>query len=440
MFAYRSLRRASVTVLLCLLFAHCMAVAQVPQATDAADAPRQGVSGRPGSGPDTLSDAAQIIDEQGLRLRVTPLKGLERPWALAFLPDGAMLVTERPGRLRRVNADFTLDPQPIAGVPDVLASAYKGLMDVVLHPGYADNRWVYLTYSRRLPGETDADWDQLYGPAGTAAVARGRYDGAHGLRDVEDVFVADAATSGTSAVRIAFGADDRLYMSIGAPGYLQAEGGTNRVGSAHEAQDPASHTGKILRLNDDGSVPADNPFVNEPGYRPEIYALGIRNTTGMAVHPGTGALWGVDHGPLGGDEINIVEAGRNYGWPTVSYGRSYSGERTGDGFGPILASPSAPGMEDPWLHFSPSIAPGGLAFYMGERFGDWRGHAFVGGLSGTQLHRVTLTPEGLPLGSQSLLLSLKQRIREVREGPDGLLYLLTDHDHGALLRVEPAGD
>ena len=440
MFVYRNLRRALVTALLYSLFAHSMAVAQVPQATDAAAATRQAVPGRAGSGPDTLADGAQIVDEKGRRLRVTPLKGLERPWALAFLPGGAMLVTERPGRLRRVNADFTLDPQPIAGVPAVLASAYKGLMDVALHPAYADNRWVYLAYTKRLPGESDADWDQLYGPAGTAAVARGRYDGAHGLLDVEDVFIADAATSGASAVRIAFGADNRLYMSIGAPGYLQAEGGTNRVGSAREAQDPASHTGKILRLNDDGSVPADNPFVNEPGYHPEIYALGIRNTTGMAVHPGTGALWSVDHGPLGGDEINIVEAGRNYGWPMVSYGRSYSGARTGDGFGPILASPSAPGMEDPWLHFSPSIAPGGLAFYTGERFGDWQGHAFVGGLSSAQLHRVTLTPEGLPRGSQALLLSLEQRIREVREGPDGLLYLLTDHDHGALLRVEPADD
>ncbi len=451
MFAYRSLRRALVTPLLFSLFSLGMAakpVAQavdpaaepVLQAIDAAAEPPPGVPGRPGSGPDTLPDAAQIIDEKGQRLRVTPLKGLERPWALAFLPDGAMLVTERPGRLRRVNADFTLDPQPVAGVPAVLASAYKGLMDVALHPGYADNRWVYLAYTKRLPGETDADWDQLYGPAGTAAVARGRYDGALGLRDVEDLFIADAATSGASAVRIAFGADDKLYMSIGVPGYLLAEGGTNRVGSAYEAQDPASHGGKILRLNDDGSVPADNPFVNEPGYHPEIYALGIRNTTGMAVHPVTGALWEIEHGPLGGDEINIVEAGRNYGWPMVSYGRSYSGARTGDGFGPILATPSAPGMEDPWLHWSPSIAPGGLAIYTGERFGDWRGHAFTGGLSSTQLHRVTLTPEGLPLGRQALLLSLEQRIREVREGPDGLLYLLTDHDRGALLRVEPAGD
>ncbi|MDH4254040.1 MAG: PQQ-dependent sugar dehydrogenase, partial [Gammaproteobacteria bacterium] len=278
------------------------------------------------------------------------------------------------------------------------------------------------------------------GPAGTAVLARGRYDSEHRLRDVEDLFVADAATSGVSAARIVFGADGKLYMSIGAPSYLLAEGGTNRVGSAHEAQDPSSHAGKILRLNDDGSVPADNPFVKAPGYRPEIYALGLRNPTGIVVHPGTAALWEVEHGPLGGDEINIIEAGRNYGWPLVSYGRAYSGDRTGAGSGPVLASPSAPGMADPWLHWSPNIAPGGLAIYTGERFAAWRGHAFIGGLASTQLHRVALTPTGLPLQHQSLLRSLALRIREVREGPDGLLYLLTDHDRGALLRIAPVED
>jgi glucose/arabinose dehydrogenase len=437
MSAYRSPRRALETAILWVLFTHSIAAAPVPLAIDAAATPRHAAEGRGASGPDILPDTAQIIDEKGQRLRVTPLYGLERPWALAFLPDGAMLVTERPGRLRLVNADFTLDPQPVAGVPAVLASAYKGLMDVVLHPGYADNRWVYFTYTKRLPGETDANWDQLTGPAGTAVLARGRYDGAHMLRDVEDLFIADAATSGASAARIVFGADNKLYMSIGAPGYLLAEGGTNRVGSAHEAQDPASHAGKILRLNDDGSVPSDNPFINAPGYHPEIYALGVRNPTGIVVHPGTGALWEVEHGPRGGDEINIIEAGRNYGWPLVSYGRAYSGERTGAGSGPVLASPSAPGMEDPWLHWSPSVAPGGLTIYNDDRFRNWRGHAFIGGLGSMQLHRVALTREGLPFGRQSLLLSLEQRIREVREGPDGLLYLLTDHDRGALLRVEP---
>lgn len=421
--------------LLCLVL--CALAPIGVAAEDDQDMPRHGAVGRQGSGPDTLDDGPQIVDESGVSLRVTPLKGLDRPWALAFLPDGAMLVTERPGRLRRVNKDFTLDPEPISGIPEVLPSAYKGLMDVALHPAYEQNGWVYFTYTKMLPGETFERWDQLDGPAGTAALARGRYDGAHRLSDVEDLLVTQAATSGVSAARIVFGPDGKLFMSIGAPSYLKSEGGTNRVGGVHDAQDPASHAGKILRLNDDGSVPADNPFVGEAGYLPEIYALGVRNTTGIVFHPSTGDLWEVEHGPLGGDEINIIEAGRNYGWPLVSYGRAYSGHKTGSGSGPVLASPSAPGMEEPWLHWSPNVAPGGLAIYVGDRFPDWRGHAFIGGLGTTQLHRVELTEEGLPRSRQVLLQSLRQRIREVREGPDGLLYLLTDHDHGAVLRIEP---
>jgi len=426
--------------LLCLLCTQSIAATQAPAPGAQTAIPRHGAAGREGSGPDTLPDTPQIIAEKGQRLLVTPLKGLERPWALVFLPDGAMLVTERPGRLRRVNADFTLDPRAVSGMPTVLDSAYKGLMDVALHPDYAQNRWVYFTYSKRLPDETDDNWDRLTGPAGTAVLARGRYDGSHTLADVEDLFIAEAATSGVSAARIVFGPDAKVYMSIGAPSYDLANGGTNRVGNADEAQDPASHAGKILRLNDDGTAPADNPFVNEPGYLPEIYALGVRNAVGMVVHPTTGALWEVEHGPLGGDELNIIEAGRNYGWPLVSYGRAYSGDRTGAGSGPTLPAPSAPGMEEPLLYWSPNIAPGGLAIYTGDRFPNWHGHAFIGGLRSTQLHRVALTPEGLPREQQSLLLSLGQRIREVREGPDGLLYLLTDHDAGALLRVEPVKD
>ena len=401
---------------------------------------RIAVGGREGAGPDTLPDGPVVIVERDQRLRITPLKGLERPWALAFLPNGAMLVTERPGRLRRINPDFTLDPTPIAGLPQVLPSAYKGLMDVALHPRFPENHWVYFTYSKPLPGESDADWDRLTGPAATVAVARGRYDGASVLTGVEDVFVADAATSGVSAARLVFAADGTFFLSIGAPSYTTAEGGTNRVGSARQAQDPASHAGKVLRLNDDGSVPADNPFLDRPGYRPEIFALGIRNTTGMVVHPTSGELWAVDHGPSGGDELNIIRRGRNYGWPVVSFGRAYSGERTGAGSGPQLATPCAEGMELPLLHWNPNIAPGGLAIYGGSRFTGWRGDAFIGGLRGTQLHRVALTPAGQPTEQEALLLGLGQRIREVREGPDGLLYLLTDHDAGALLRVAPADD
>jgi aldose sugar dehydrogenase len=431
---------AALLAVLGLLHPPASAAAQAPAASEQPAPPRHGAAGREGSGPDTLPDTPQILAEKGQRLRVTPLKGLERPWALAFLPDGALLVTERTGRLRRVTADFTLDPRPIAGIPEVLTSAYKGLMDVALHPDYADNGWVYFTYSQRLPGETDDNWDKLTGPAGTAVLARGRYDGAYTLSAVQDLFVATAATSGVSAARIVFGTDGKVYMSIGAPSYDLANGGTNRVGHVDEAQDPASHAGKILRLNDDGTAPADNPFVHTPGYLPEIYALGVRNPTGMVVHPTTGDLWEVEHGPLGGDEINVIRAGRNYGWPLVSYGRAYSGDRTAAGSGPVLPSPSAPGMEEPLLYWSPNIAPGGLAIYTGQRFPGWQGHAFIGGLRSTQLHRVALTPEGLPRDQQSLLLALGQRIREVREGPDGLLYLLTDHDAGAILRVAPDDD
>ena len=428
---------AALALLVCLLVAGPASADPGPSAGAAAG---DAVPLRPGDGADTLADGPLLVDAGSRRLRVTVLKGLERPWALAFLPDGAMLVTERPGRLRRVNSDFTLEAQPVAGVPEVLASAYKGLMDVALHPDFAANRWVYLTYAKRLPGETDEDWDLLTGPAATVAVARGRYDGAGALTDVEDVFVARAATSGVSAGRLAFASDGTLLLGIGAPSFLVEDGGTNRVGSALEAQDPASHAGKILRLNDDGSVPQDNPFVDRTGYAPEIFALGVRNPTGLIVHPVTDEAWIVDHGPLGGDELDIIRPGANYGWPLVSYGRAYSGRPTGDGSGPLNPQPSMPGVEEPLLFWSPNIAPGGLAIYGGAAFPDWRGHAFVGGLAGRQLHRVALSDEQLPGEQEALLLSLDQRIREVREGPDGLLYLLTDHEHGALLRVAPAAD
>ncbi len=351
-----------------------------------------------------------------------------------------MLVTERPGRLRLVRRDLTLEREPVAGIPPVLSSAYKGLMDVALHPDFARNRLVYFTYSKVRPGESVArDWDTLIGPAGTAVLARGRYDGKYALTEVKDLFVADAATSGVSAARIVFGRDGKIYMSIGAPSRDLSRGGTNRIGTSEEAQDPGSHSGKILRLNDDGTAPSDNPFVARPEYRPEIYALGIRNTTGLVVHPVDGSIWSVDHGPLGGDEVNIIRRGLNYGWPVVSYGRAYSGERSGAGSGPELAQPLAAGMEEPFLFWSPNIAPGGLVIYDGQQFPSWKGHLLIGGLRSTQLHRVAINERGLPGGHQSLLTTLGQRIRELRQGPDGLLYLLTDHDAGALLRVEPAG-
>jgi glucose/arabinose dehydrogenase len=392
----------------------------------------------PGSGPGTLTSGDRILNGSAGPLRVRSIKGLERPWALAFLPSGDMLVTERPGRLRIVRRDLVLDPEPVRGVPAVLNAAYKGLMDIALHPRFSDNRLVYFTYWKPRPGEPrEANWDSLMGASGAATLARGRYDGGHVLTDVRDLFVSNAWTSGASASRLAFGRDGTIFMGIGAPNRDVAHGGTARVGTSEEAQDPGSHTGKILRLNDDGSVPNDNPFVGRAGYRPEIYALGIRNPLGLIVHPQTGALWEADHGPMGGDEVNIITAGANLGWPVVSLGRAYNGEATGAGFGPEQIEPCAVGMTQPFIHWTPNIAPGGMVIYTGSRFPDWRGHLLLGGLSSTQLHRVQLNARGLPQNRESLLTELKQRIREVREGPDGALYLLTDHDDGALLVVEP---
>jgi glucose/arabinose dehydrogenase len=295
-------------------------------------------------------------------------------------------------------------------------------MDIALHPRFAENRLVYFTYSKPRAGETDV---------GAATLLRARYDGGHELSDVRDVFVSNAWTDQSSMSRLVFGRDGKIYMSIGMthPG---------RFGNPQDAQDPASHGGKVLRLNENGSAPSDNPFVGRDGYRPEIYALGIRNALGLIVHPATGEIWNTENGPLGGDEINIIRAGKNYGWPIVSYGRSYSGEAT-DGTGPTLAEPCAPGMEQPFLFWNPSIAVAGMVIYTGERFPQWKGHIFVGALRGNQLQRVTVNAKGFPQRPwRSLLTELRQRIREVRQGPDGLLYLLTDEDAGALLRIEPA--
>jgi aldose sugar dehydrogenase len=367
-----------------------------------------------------LSGEPQVFKSGGTSYRVVPTKGLARPWALAFLPSGDILITERGGRLRLVH-NGVLDPQEIAGMPAVLHHRAFGLMDIALHPRFAENHLVYFTYSKPKTGETDV---------ASAALLRARYDGGHTLSDVQDVFVSNAFTDQASMSRIVFGRDGKIYQAIGMthPG---------KFGSPQDAQDPASHGGKILRLNDDGSAPTDNPFAGGPGYKPEIYALGIRNALGLIVHPQTGEIWDTENGPFGGDEINIIQAGKNYGWPVISYGRSYSGERTG-GTGPSLAEPCAPGMEQPFLFWNPSIAAAGIVIYTGERFPQWKGHIFVGAMRGNQLQRVTIDAKGLPQRPwESMLTELKQRIREVRQGPDGLLYLLTDEDAGALLRIEP---
>ena len=227
----------------------------------------------------------------------------------------------------------------------------------------------------------------------------------------------------------------KIYMAIGIP-IPRAADDTVSV-DVTDAQEPNSYYGKMLRLNDDGSAPKDNPFSDRPGHKPELYALGIRNAMGLYFHPETGELWETENGPQGGDEINIIKAGRNYGWPVISYGRAYTGDLIG-GTGPASDQPFAHGMEQPWLFWSPSISTAAITFYTGNRFPAWKGNIFVGGLVGTQLQRIVLSPaNGLPIRRQSLLTELKQRIREVQQSPDGLLYLLTDEEKGALLRIEP---
>lgn len=350
-------------------------------------------------------------EQQKIRVSVVT-RGLSHPWSLAFLPDGNMLVTERPGRLRIIRSGV-LDPTPILGVPRVRTDGNGGLMDVALHPGFSDNRLVYLTYTK--PVENGR---------GTPTLARGRLEGG-ALAEVRDLLVPDAfdGNSGLNG-RVVFGRDGMVYMSTG--------GNIGKV-----AQDPASLRGKILRLRDDGSVPPDNPFVGRAGYRPEIFTLGHRNTLALIVHPETGAVWNNENGPNGGDEINIILPGRNYGWPIVSFGRDYPGPR-------VSEHPTREGMESPLVAWIPSIAASGMAVYTGDRFARWKGNVFVGGMRSGEipgtghLERIVFNARTEELRRESMLGELRQRIREVRQGPDGLLYLLTDEDDGALLRIEPA--
>lgn len=369
-----------------------------------------------------LPDAPQLVTSSAQRFQVVPIKGLNRPFAMAFLPDGSMLITERAGRLRIVRGGV-VDPQPIAGMPQVLDLRLKGLQDIAVHPRFAENRLIYFTYYKPKPGEKDM---------ATATLGRARWDGGYTLTDVQDIFVADAWCATPSASRIVFDRDGKLFMTVGVP--IRGRAGTAQP---EDSQSPGNHAGKVLRLNDDGSAPADNPFVGQPAYRPEIYALGIRNILGLAIHPETGELWEHENGPMGGDEINIIRAGRNYGWPVVSYGRAYNGDLTGDTSGPLTTDHAAPGMEAPFLFWVPSIAPSGLAFYTGDAFKAWKGNIFVGAMRGTLLQRIVLNAKGLPTVRESLLTDLKQRIRDVRQGPDGLLYVLTDEIDGALLKLEP---
>lgn len=372
---------------------------------------------------DSTARGPSGVQIPGPKFRVVVTKGLEHPYGMAFLPDGRMLVTERAGRLRIV-AGGRVDPQPVSGVPAVLNLSLRGLNDVKLHPKFQENGWVYFTYFKPHPTEKDA---------ATATLARGKYDGAYALTDVVDLFAADTYVTGPSAARLLFAPDGKLFVAIGVPIPPRARAG---LAVPMDAQSPTSVYGKILRLNDDGSVPSDNPFVGNAEYRGEIYAMGIRNAMGLAIHPQTGDLWETENGPQGGDELNVIKPGKNYGWPSISYGRSYGGDLTGD-TGPVTTPAVAEGQEQPILMWSPSLALTGMTFYTGERFPEWKDSVLIGTLIGEQIQRVIFNLRGLPTRRDPLMLGLGQRIRDVQQGPDGLVYALTDEKEGALLRLEP---
>jgi len=358
--------------------------------------------------PGARADDGAIGTERGPIRLVTVARGLERPWGMAFLPDGRLLVTEKPGRLRVVGADGKVGP-PLAGVPAVDAAGQGGLLDVALDPEFAANRLVYLSYAEPRDGGN-----------GTA-VARGRLTES-GLADVRVIFRQQPTVrSGHHfGSRLVFARDGRLFVTLG-----------ERNSERARAQTLDSHIGKVVRIERDGKVPADNPFAGRAGALPEIWSYGHRNVQGAALHPVTGELWSNEHGPRGGDELNRTLAGRNYGWPKVTYGVEYSGAKIGD-------SPTAPGIEPPVHYWVPSIATSGLLFYTGDRFPRWKGNAFVGGLKSEQLSRLEL--DGNEVVHEEVLLRgvVGDRVRDVEQGPDGLIYLLTDEGDGRLLRIEPA--
>ncbi len=335
-------------------------------------------------------------------------EGLNHPWSLAFLPDGRMLVTERVGRLRIVHPDGRLDPRPVVGLPPIHQYGQGGLLDVALHPDFAHNRRVYFSFAEKGPGG--------YG----TAVAFGRLEG-QALHDVRVIFrqLPNTAKTYHFGSRLVFDREGHLFVTLGDRG--------NRM----SAQDLGRHAGSLIRILPDGRVPPDNPFVGRPGARPEIWSYGHRNMQGAALHPVTGRVWTHEHGPQGGDELNIPQAGRNYGWPIITYGREYV---TGL---PIGEGTHKAGMEQPLHYWVPSIAPSGMAFYTGDRFPRWRGDLFIGSLKFRLLVRLRLDGEKV-VHEERMLADQLGRIRDVRQGPDGLIYLLTDAADGKLVRLRPA--
>ena len=347
---------------------------------------------------------------------VTVVDALIQPWSIAFLPGGDVLITERPGRLRIVRQGKLL-PQPVDGVPKVLHSSQGGLLEVMPHPNFASNRLLYITYSK--PGATEAD--------SRTALIRGRFENDR-LTQVEEIFDAVSKGRGHYSGKIAFDKNGFLFLSLG-DRQVPPEGKLE----AHPAQDLTNHHGKIVRLHDDGKVPTDNPFVNRAGARPEIWSYGHRNVQGLAIHPETGDLWADEHGPQGGDEVNRIQPGKNYGWPVIGFGVNYT---TGLA---IHSGTHRDGMEQPVRVWVPSIGISGMMFYTGDKFPQWRGNMFIGGMNGQQLSRLTMS--GQRIVNEEELVQQRGRIRDIRQGPDGFIYLVTDDRDGKptpIYRLEPA--
>ncbi len=366
-----------------------------------------GCSAAPAQGPAPRSPTP--ASTSGVVRAEVVAKGLEHPWALAFLPDGRILVTERPGRLRIVGRDGTLSA-PLAGVPAVLARGQGGLLDVALDPNFAQNRLVYLSYAE--PGDG--------GTAGTA-VARSRL-GDDRLDDVQVIYRQKPKVTGAGhfGSRLVFGRDGTLFITQG-----------DRQGYRDSAQVLTAGIGKVVRINTDGAVPKDNPFVGRAGALPEIWSYGHRSVQAAALHPTTGQLWTAEHGARGGDELNHPEAGKNYGWPVITYGVDYSGARIGEGT-------EKAGMEQPVYYWDPVIAASGMAFYTGDKYPGWNGNVFIGSMTPGGLVRLVME-NGKVAREERYLGDLRVRIRDVQQGPDGYLYVVTDHDNGEVLRVVPAG-
>ena len=368
---------------------------------------------------DGLSSDSPILSDRNVVTAnnfttTTITEGLEHPWGMVWLPDGSILITERPGRLRIVRNGM-LEPQAISGVPEVLAIGQGGLMDVSLHPNFAENRTIYLTYSH---GNKSANQTRL---------AKATFDGT-ALQNLEVIFEVDLVKRGTQhfGSRIVWLPDNTMLVGLGDGGNppIQLNGDLIRK----QAQNLNSHLGSVVRLNDDGSIPQDNPFVNEADANPAIWSYGHRNIQGMTIDPETDRVWSTEHGSRGGDEVNIIEAEQNYGWPEVSYSDEYTG-------GKVTEVSSRPDVPEPNLIWTPSIAPSGLAFYSSDRFSQWQGDLFAGGLVSRDVRRLDLDGEGNILGEESI--PIGQRVRDVRQGPDGMLYVLTDEQNGSLISIEP---